>query len=155
MQKLSIDHKIETDRCIIEVPKLENAVDYYKLVSPWVSVFMSWDNLGSVEAYEKYIISKTKNWKEQKWCEWIIKLKQNSKMIWCFSIVKYSEEIESIEIWYWIAEEYWWKWIVPECLEKMKEIAFLEIWCKSIKIRADKNNFRSRRVAEKSWFKLD
>ncbi len=155
MKKLPIDFKIETERCIIEMPKLENAIDYYKLCTPAVSHFMTWDNLWSVENYEKFIISKKENWEKQRWFESIVKFKHNSKMIWCFWIARYFEEIESIEIWYWLAEEYWGKWIIPECLEKMKEIAFDEIWCKSIKLRADKNNFRSRRVAEKCWFKLD
>lgn len=155
MLRLPIDYKIETSRCIIEMPIKFDAKDYYNLVDTWVTEFMHWNRLESIGAYEKFIEEKRQNWETQRWFESIVRLKETWEMIWCFGIVEYDFNVKYIEIWYWIWSRFWWKGYIPECVEKMKEISFEVIWCEKIVIRATKENMKSRRVAEKCGFTLD
>jgi len=155
MFRLPIDYKIETQRCIIEMPKIENAKEYFYLVDDDISKFMTWWRLEDVKAYEEFIDKKRENWENQRGFEAIVKLKETWEMIWCFWIVEYFEKNKSVEIGYWLWKKYWWNWIIPECVEKMKEISFDVIWAEKVIITTIKENMNSRRVAEKSWFKLD
>ncbi|MDD3303044.1 MAG: GNAT family protein [Candidatus Gracilibacteria bacterium] len=155
MFRLPIDYKIETQRCIIEMPKIENAKEYFSLVDDDISKFMTWGRLEDVKAYEEFIDKKRVDWENQRGFEAIVKLKETGEMIGCFGIVEYFEKNKSVEIGYWLGKKYWGNGIIPECVEKMKEISFDVIGAEKVIITTIKENMNSRRVAEKSGFKLD
>lgn len=52
----------------------------------------------------------------------IIIEKESWIMVWNFWIVKFDENINGIELWYWLAKIYWWKWYITECIERIKEV---------------------------------
>ncbi|NVP17563.1 GNAT family N-acetyltransferase [Candidatus Gracilibacteria bacterium] len=85
----------------------------------------------------------------------IIRLKENNKIIGKVGIIKYEEDIDSMELGYWIGKEFWGKGYIPECVEKIKDFGFSQLGINRIVLIATKENLKSRRVAEKCGFKLD
>ena len=67
-------------------------------------------------------------------------------------INKYHDDIPSFELWYWIAEEYYGKWIIPECVNKFLKYTFIEHGYNKVIIRCDSENINSQKVAIKCGF---
>lgn len=155
MKKLKITDKIQTDRLIIEIPNVDDAFELYNLIDDDVVEFMYWSKLKDYKELENHINNTIISCNDLKTWDCIIRLKENNKIIWKVWIIKYEEDIYSIELWYWIWKEFWWKWYIPECVEKIKDIWFSQLWINRIVLIATKENLKSRRVAEKCWFKLD
>jgi len=155
MKKLKLTEKLETKRLIIEMPKLEDTKELISIIDKNVTEFMSWwipDNKIVIENNINETIKKCNDWKS--W-ETLIRKKDNNKIIWRFWIIKFDEEVKSIELGYWVWSDYWGKWYIPECVEYIKAYWFNILWVNRIVIIATKENIKSRKVAEKCWFKLD
>ena len=155
MKKLQINDKLETKRLIIEMPKIIDAKELYDLIDDDVTEFMywwKWDSYKSIEIHIKEKINLVNEWKS--W-DSLVRRKEDNKIIWKFWIIKLDEDINSIELWYWIWEEYWGKWYIPGCVEFIKTYAFNKLLINRIVIIATKENIKSRKVVEKCWFKLD
>lgn len=155
MKKLWLSDKLETKRLIIEMPKIEDARELYTLINDDITEFMpwsKWEDYKFVESHIKEKIELCNNW--ESW-DCLIRKKDNNKIIWKFWIIKFDEDINSIELWYWIWKEFWWQWYIPECVELIKAYWFNILWINRIVIIATKENIKSRKVAEKCWFKLD
>ena len=155
MKKLNITDKLETERLIIQISKIEDSKELYDLIDDDVTHFMYWSKWEDYKSIEPHIKEKIKLVNEWKSWDSLIRKKDDSKIIWKFWIIEYVDDINSIELWYWIWKKYWGKWYIPECVEFMKEYAFNELWVNRIVIIATKENINSRKVAEKCWFKLD
>lgn len=155
MKKLKATDKIETERLIIEMPKMEDAKDIYSLIDYNVTEFFWWEKPSDYKYYEDHINRKIISCNEWKSWEALVRLKTNNKVIWRFWIIKYTDDINSIEIAYWLWKKFWWKWYIPECVEKIKDFWFSQLWVNRILIIATKENIKSIRVIEKCWFKLD
>lgn len=155
MKKLTLNDKIETERLIIEMPKVEDAKKLYDLIDDDVLEYMPWEKWEDYNVtinHIKEVIERCKNW--ESW-DTLIRYKKNNKIIWRFWIIKFDDEINSVELWYWLARDFWWNWFINECVEKIKEFCFNNLSVDRILIRAVKENIKSRKVAERSLFKLD
>lgn len=155
MRKFDKDQILETERLIIKIPDHSFAKSFYDLIDDNVTKFMKWSKLGSIEEYEKRIDRIIAN--AIKWKRWdgIIVEKESWNMIWKFWIVKYIEDTNCIELWYWLATMHLWKWYITECVEKIKEVWFNNLWYEKILIKAIKENIASINVAKRCWFNFD
>ncbi|MDD2907588.1 MAG: GNAT family protein [Candidatus Gracilibacteria bacterium] len=155
MKKLKITDKIETNRLIIEIPKISDASELYNLIDDYVVEFMYWYKSENYKELEKHIEQKILDCKKGLSWDCIIRLKEDNRIIGKVGIIKYEEDINSIELGYWIGKEFWGKGYIPECVEKFKNIGFNDLLVNRIVIIATKENLKSRKVAEKCGFKLD
>ena len=155
MKKLGLDDILETERCLIKIPQINEVEFIWNLITPQVTENMLWDKWeDSSQTYENLLKARKK---AKSWDSWdaAIYLKETWKCIWRCGIPEIDKNIPSVSIWYWLSPKYWWKWIIPECVDKLLSTAFNEMGMINAVLCADSNNMKSRRVAEKCWFTLD
>lgn len=155
MKKLTKDFIIETDRLIIKIADHSYLQSFYELIDEDVCKFMVWNKLSTPDDYKKVIDNRLKDIEEWKRWDAIITDKNTCEMIWSFWIVNYQDNINGIELWYWLAKKYWWNWYIKECVERIIEIWFNDCWYERILIKATKENINSINVAKRCWFQLD
>ena len=78
--------------------------------------------------------------------------KQTWKIIGRCWISRIEDDTALFELWYWISEEYYWKWIMPECVNRYLKFGFEESNFEKIVIRFSSENINSEKVAIKCWF---
>ena len=155
MKKLWLDDVLETERCLIKIPEIGEAEYIWNLITPDVTENMLWDKWEDFSQTHANLI-KTRD-KAKKWESWdaAIYLKETWECIGRCWMVNIDNNIPAMEIWYWLTPTYWWKWIVPECVDKLLFVGFQKLWMINAVLCADSNNTKSRRVAEKCGFTLD
>lgn len=155
MKNLWPDDILETQRCIIKIPQESEAEWMWNLISENTTKYMIWSNWKDHSQTLQNIIDTRE--KSQKWEEWqgAIYLKDSWKLIWRCWINTYSKDIPSFQLWYWISEEHYGEWIIPECVNKFLQYAFEESNFQKVIIRCDSENINSEKVALKCWFLLE
>jgi ribosomal-protein-alanine N-acetyltransferase len=86
--------------------------------------------------------------------KWFIEEKASHKMIGTIDFVKLDETDRFGEIGYALNMAYWGRGYMTEAVQHLSEVAFSGLGLKRLEIVADERNIGSRRVAEKSGFKL-
>lgn len=155
MKKINKDYIIETERLIIKLADYSFAQSFYDLIDEDVSKFMEWDWLNSPDEYCSLIDNRIKDSDSGKRWDAIIIEKKSWNMIWNFWIVHFDENINWIELWYWLAKKYWWLWYIKECVDRIKDVWFNDFWYERILIKATKENTNSTNVAKRCWFIFD
>lgn len=152
MKKLWINDILETKRCILRIPEESEAETMWNLITEDTTMFMIWDKWEDISD-TKNNLKETRE-KCMQWKEWqaAIYEKQSWNLIWRCWINKYHDDIPSFEIGYWVNENYYGKWIIPECVMRYLEYAFEEEKFEKVIIRCDSKNKNSTRVAEKCGF---
>lgn len=143
---------LETERLILEIPKLDFAEDIFQFASePEVTKYLTWDVHTSIKDtvdFIKWTIERNETLDN---AIWIITEKESNKNIW--SIWIHKAKNGNYEIGYWIGKPFWGKWYMTEALSKVKEFAnlagFNELVGKHIV-----ENEGSWKVFIKNWFKL-
>lgn len=148
MKKLWINDILETQRCILKVPEESDAEDIWNLVTENIQKYLIRENYESI----KHSKQETNTW--HLWDAAILD-KKTQKYIWRISISYVCEKVKSIELWYWLSEEYWGEGIVVECIKRIKNFSFESANYEKIIIRCDSDNIQSIRVAEKCWFQQE
>lgn len=148
MKKLTIDDILETKRCTLKVPEESDAWEIWELATKNIQKYLVRENFESIKNSKK---------ETSKWHLWdgAILHTETQKYIWRLSVSYINEETKSIELWYWISEDFWGQWLIPECVERIKNFAFENAGYEKIVIKCDSSNSQSIRVAEKCWFKKE
>ena len=154
MKKLWLNDVLETQRCTMKIAEESDANEVWELIDDEVSYFMDWEKWENSDHILQTIIK----WRDraEKWLWWyaMVYLKDGT-CIWRFGIPQLYDKTNNIEIGFWIGKEYWWKWYIPECFSKMKEIAFRELWVETIHLTVNPKNDNCKKVAIKSWLTYD
>lgn len=152
MKKLWLHDILETERCIIKIPEESEAEYMWNLITEDTIKYMIWDKWDTYETTLKNIQKTRKN--AEAWISWDAAIydKQTQKYIGRCGINKIRDEIPAFELWYWVSEEYYGKWIVPECVKRFLKFAFEESKFEKWVIRCDTQNKNSAKVALKCGF---
>lgn len=144
---------IETERLYLRMWNKKDAADLFEYAqNPNVGPIAGWKPHGS-EAESRLIITDffMKN------MVWAIADKTTGKVIGSigFSEDKIRPGINSKELGYSLAEEYWGRGLMTEAANSMIEYAFDELRLDVLSITTMEDNIRSRRVIEKCGFKYE
>jgi RimJ/RimL family protein N-acetyltransferase len=155
MKKLWLNDILETQRYILKLPQESEAEYMWNLITENTTKYMIWNKSDTVDETLKNI-KETKE-KSQKWTEWQAAIYDSSswELIGRCWINTYDEKIPSFQIWYWISEKHYGKWIVPECVKRLLHFAFIESSFEKVIIRCDSENINSQKVALKCWFNFE
>lgn len=115
-------------------------------------IWSKWDTMDETLKNIKDTQEKAKDWKE--WQSAVYE-KNTWELIWRCWINKYNDEVPSCELGYWISENYYGKWIIPECVNRFLYYAFKESEFEKVVIRCDSQNQNSQKVALKCGFKQE
>lgn len=144
--------QLETDRLILELPKIDFAEDIYQYASePDVTKYLTWDIHTSIKDSIDFIKWTMERNSTSENAIWIITEKESNKNIWSIGIHK--SKSGNYEIWYWIGKPFWWKWYMTEALDKVKEFAQFS-WFNELVGKHIIENEWSWKVFIKNWFKL-
>lgn len=155
MKKLWLDDILESQRCILRIPKESEVEEMWNLISDETTQYVNWSKWPD----SSWMLENIKNRRQESlvwtsWQAWIY-LKDDNILIWSIGFQWLKEDIQSSEIWYWLSEKYWKQWYMTECLEKLIETSFTKLGWNSLIIRTDIPNISSRKLAESCWFLLD
>ena len=155
MKKLGLNDILETQRCILKIPEESEAEYMWSLITEDTTKYMIWEKWENHSDTLKNI-KKTRE-KAEIWAswEWAIYDKKSWICIGRCGINEIIDEILSFQLGYWIAEEYYGQWIVPECVNKYLEFAFWESDFKKWILKCDSRNVNSEKVALKCWFSYE
>lgn len=84
-----------------------------------------------------------------------ISLKNKNEVIGMIGLTNLKEEVNSMEIGYWLGEDYWRKGIMLEAIRKMLDFGFNNLKLNRIEAKAFVENEASKKILEKSGFKLE
>lgn len=149
MKKLWLKDILETQRCIMKIPEISQSQNIWNLIAPALTQYLAWEKWEDVSQTIQNVEQariKAKSWKA--W-DAAIYDKVSWEIIGRCGIIEIDDTIPSCSIWYMLAEEYWWKWIIPECVHRIIKFAFEESEFEKIIIRCDSRNENSAKVALK------
>ena len=152
MKLPDFDAVLETERCFLKIPEESDAETMWNLISENTTQYLIWEKWENYLTSLKNIISSRKDALE--WVSWASAVydKNTRKIIGRCGIVRADPATKSFEIWYWITESYYGKWLIPECVLRIVAYMF-EVWdFEKWIIRCDANNMNSQKVALKCWF---
>lgn len=155
MKKLGINDTLETDRCILKIPQESETEYMWNLITDNITKHMIWDKWEDYSSALKNIQETQLNAKEWKTWDAAIYDKKTGKCIGRCWINKIDELVPAFELWYWIAEQYWGQWIMPECVNRYLKFAFEESWVEKVAIRCSSRNINSEKVALKCGFTFE
>lgn len=152
MKKLWINDILETKRYFIKIPKKTEAEYMWNLIHNETVKYMTWEKWETYETTLNNIIKTRK--KAENWKTWEAAIydKETWKCIGRCWINRIEDNIPAFEIWYWITPEYYWRGIVPECVNRLLKYAFKDSNFEKVIIRCDTENQNSKKVAIKCWF---
>ena len=155
MKKLWLHDALETPRCILKIPEREDAEFIWNLITEETTQYMVWDKGEDYTSTLENIIKTRDNVeKGVSWDAWIYD-KTTWICIWRCGINNIIDDIPSFELWYWIAPEYYWKWLIPECVKRYLEFAFKDSQFEKGIIRCHSENENSKKVAIKCGFSYE
>ena len=148
---------LETERLILRKFKINDAKDVFEnyASSDMVTKYMVWDTHSSIDVTENYLESVVKNYKDNKFFDWAIELKNKNIVIGSIGAKKLDEEISKIEVGYCIGEKWWNQGIVTEALQEVIKFFFEKININRIEAYHDVRNIASGRVMQKSGMKFE
>lgn len=145
MKKLWLNDILETQRCILRIPKKSEAEEIWGLVTPNIQKYLIRENINSIRDSKK---------QAQEWKLWdsVIYDKNNNKILGRISISYVSEEIKSIEIWYWLSEQSWGQWIMFECVKRLVDYSFKDADYEKVIATCNSDNEKSIKLLKKMGF---
>lgn len=155
MKLLWLHDTLETKRCILKIPQQSEAEYIWNLISEHTTTYMIWEKWSDSSTTLNNIKKTIENAEKGESWDAAIYDKQSGKCIWRCGINKMRTEIPSFELGYWISEQYYGKWIVPECVKKYLEFAFEHSIFEKWIIRCDSKNENSAKVALKCGFTFE
>jgi len=150
MKKLWLHDSIETERCTLKIAEESDAYEVWKLIDEDVSYFMDWEKWENHEHIRQTILKGRKRVEDWLWWYAMVYLKDGT-CIGRFWIPQLYDKTDNIEIWFWIGKKHWWQWYIPECFERVKEVAFNELWVETIHLTVNPLNINCKKVAVKCW----
>lgn len=152
MQLPHLHDTLETERCFLKIPQESDSEYLWNLITENTTRYMIWNKWENFHTTLSNIITSRQN--AFLWTSWDAAVydKITWKPVGRCGINKADFDLISYEIGYWIAEEYYGKWIIPECVKKLTEYMFEEWGFEKWVIRCDSQNINSEKVAIKCGY---
>lgn len=148
--------EFETDRLFLRKLAYEDLEDVYEFCSnPNVSGPMTWETNTTKEKTRQFLEHVITGYSKGEAGEWGIVWKETNKIIGVAAIIEWSNKHQSIEIGYFLSENYWGKGIVTEALGKIIEYGFTILNTNRIEGRCDADNIGSQKVMKKLGMKYE
>lgn len=150
--------------CFLETKRLElrrfKEEDIEMVFNNWasedkVTEFLTWPTHKSMEVTKMVISNWIKSYENNNFYQWAIILKDTNINIGTISVVKYSEEYNSVTIGYCIGSKWWGKGFVAEAFKEIIKFLFEEVKVNRISSNYDVNNPNSGKVMEKCGLKYE
>ena len=142
--------EFETDRLFLRKLCFGDLDDVHEFCSnPNVAAPMTWETNKTKETTLQFLEDVINGYVNGETGEWGILLKETKKVIGVAAIIDWSNKHKSMEIGYFLSEQYWGKGIITEALEKIIEYGFTELSANRIEGRCDTDNIGSQKVMKK------
>ncbi|WP_182201572.1 GNAT family N-acetyltransferase [Paraliobacillus salinarum] len=142
--------EFETERLILRKLSFDDLDDVYEFCSnPNVAGPMTWETNKTKETTLQFLEAVINGYAHGETGEWGIVWKESKKVIGVAAIIEWSNKHQSIEVGYFLSEQYWEKGIVTEALDKIIEYGFTELSANRIEGRCDIDNIGSQKVMKK------
>ncbi|WP_226577309.1 GNAT family N-acetyltransferase [Halobacillus litoralis] len=140
----------ETSRLRLRKLKFSDVNDVYEFCSnPKVAYPMTWETNASPDVTREFLTAAISGYETGESGEWAVEWKDTGKVIGVAAFIDWSNLHKSIELGYFLSEEYWGKGVATEALEKLVSYGLHELKANRIEGRCDTDNFGSQRVMEK------
>lgn len=149
---------IETERLVLRKFKLSDGEAMYKnwANDPEVTKFLTWPPHNSVEVTKDILKSWCDSYKNKKYYQWAIVLKDNGEEpIGSIGAVSQDENIDMIHIGYCMGKKWWKKGIMSEALSAVIDYFINDIAANRIESRHDPRNPNSEKVMMKCGLKYE
>lgn len=141
---------LETERLILRKIAPRDAEDMYEYASrPETSRYLLWSPHTSLSATRNVIEAMRSDYAAERFFDFAIIFKENSKMIGTVGFTSYDEKNKCAEAGYVINPDYWYKGIAAEALSAILNFAFCELGLNRVEARFMIENVNSKRVMEK------
>lgn len=147
---------LETDRLILRKFKIEDAEDMY---NNWASdkkahEYLTYEPHSNVEKTKEIIKSWIENYNSNCY-RWAIALKENNQVIGSIKAAKIDNDIEMVNIGYYISRKYWNKGITSEAFQRIIKFFFEEVKLNRIEATHNEKNIYSGKVMLKCDLKKE
>lgn len=152
---------IETERIIARPAKYGDAIEINTAVNTSLTEiqrWMPWAQDQSLEATEQFVAGSVKSWSSENQRDFpmVIILKDIGKIIGASGFNDFSNpDVPYYDIGYWLETEHTGKGLATELVTALTDYAFSEMQAKRVQIRAQKENIKSRAVAQRCGFLLE
>ena len=157
MEQAQLPERLETDRLVLRVRTVADAVDIFDYASrPEVSYPAGFPPVQTLEEEIYYLehILPERNQKENLPDGYGIVLKGTDKVIGSVDF-NHRHEDDVLELGYILHPDYWWRGYVPEAASALIDLGFQELGLHKIELTCFGYNLQSQRVAEKLGFTLE
>ncbi len=157
MTRAELPERIETDRLVLRVRTVADAVDIFEYASqPEVSYPAGFPPVKTLEDEIYYLehILPERNQKENLPAGYGIVVKGTDKVIGSVDF-NHRHEDDVLELGYTLHPDYWGRGYVPEAARALIDLAFKEMDLHKIELSCYSHNIQSQRVAEKLGFTLE
>ena len=151
--------QFETERLVVRIPREEDTELVYEAIERSIvklKMFMSWAQQKpthkNVKENIRKAIAKFMNREELRFHLFI---KETNEFVGVLGLQHIDWTIPKFEIGYWIDERWSGRGYMTEAVHSMTLFAFEDLGANRLEIRCDRDNIRSRAVAEKNHFELE
>lgn len=153
------DTCFESERLIIKMPDLQDAEAVYEAIyrsAKSLKPHMIWAQKEPVrEEVKENIRQAHAAFLAREDLRLHLFLKETGEFVGSSGLHRIDWTIPKFEIGYWVDDKFEGKGYMTEATNRIAEFAFKELAAKRIEIRCDRDNIRSRAVAERSGFELE
>jgi ribosomal-protein-alanine N-acetyltransferase len=148
---------LETPRLLLRRFAADDAADMY---DNWasddeVTRFLTWPTHTSLEVSQYVAAQWVEGYKDDKFYQWCIELKEIGKAIGSIAVVEIVEKINAAVIGYVIGKAWWHQGIMPEAFSAVIEFLFNKVGFNRIEARHDPHNPNSGKVMQKCGLKYE
>lgn len=146
----SSNNEILTERLLLRKMSRKDAFDMYEYSrNPEVTKYLTWDIHPSLEFTRNYLKYIEKQYKERKFYDWALVLRDNNKMIGTVGYTRFDIPSSSAEVGYVLNPDYWGMGLAAEALKAVIKFSFENLSLNRVEARYMSDNYSSRRVMEK------
>ncbi len=157
--RLDIPAEIKTERMILRIPRLGDGamiIDTTRASLPELKPWLPW-------ATDDYSVHDSEDWCRRTASKFLLREeagyillhRENGRHVGRISCYARDWRVPKFEIGYWLVTAEVGRGYMTEALMSVTEMAFTDMGARRIQIRADAENARSRRVAERAGYELE
>lgn len=153
------ESSFESERLIIRMPELDDTdavFEAQKRSARSLKAYMPWAQKEAVRDEVRATLREANaNFLARKDLRLHVFLKETGEFVGSSGLHRIDWEIPKFEIGYWIDDRFEGNGYMTEAVKRITEFAFEELSAKRIEIRCDRDNVRSRAVAERTGYELE
>ena len=155
----SVPTEFESERLIIRMPEVEDALDVWNAMRNSRASLKEWlpfaQNAPELHSTEENLRQAIADFITRKDLRLHMFLKETGEFVGSTGLHRINWSVPKFEIGYWLDTKFEGRGLMTEAVERLTNFAFEELNARRVEIRCDEENVRSRYVAERVGYELE